>query len=53
VIGAHVEIILIVTGAAIVLARVQFIAPSTALRMVYGRAPEDSVNTALAHHGAD
>ena len=49
-IGAHIEIILIVTGAATALALVQFIAPSAVLRMVYGAAPADVVGTALARH---
>jgi hypothetical protein len=45
VIGAHIEIILIVTGAARALVRVQFIAPAV-LRMVsYGVAPADLVST--------
>ena len=49
-IGAHIEIILIVTGAATALALVQFVAPSAVLRMVYGAAPADVVSMALAGH---
>jgi hypothetical protein len=50
VIGPHVEIILIVTGAVTALALMQFIAPSPALRMVFGAAPADVVSIALARH---
>ena len=49
-IGPHVEIILIVTGAVTALALMQFIAPSPALRMVFGAAPADVVSIALARH---
>jgi hypothetical protein len=49
-IGVHVEIILIVTGAATSLALLQFIAPSTVFRMTYGAASVDVVSTGLARH---
>jgi hypothetical protein len=49
-IGASIEIILIVTGALTALALLQFIAPSAVLRMVCGAEPADLVSTALARH---
>src|SRR5215475_8624835 len=50
VIGAHIDIILIVTGAITAVALLQFIAPVPMLRMIYGAAPEDEVSLALARH---
>ena len=49
-IGAHIDIILIVTGALTALALLQFIAPVPMLRMIYGDAPTDEVSLALARH---
>jgi hypothetical protein len=49
-IGAHIELILIVTGALTTVALVQFIAPSQVLRMIYGEAPTNVVCLALARH---
>jgi hypothetical protein len=50
VIGAHIEIILIVSGAATAVALLQFIAPKPVLRMIFGAAPTDAVSVALARH---
>jgi hypothetical protein len=50
VIAAHIEIILIVTGAATALALALFVAPLAVLRIVCGAAPADLVSTALARH---
>jgi hypothetical protein len=50
VIGAHIEIILIVTGAITALALLQFIAPWAGLRMIFGEAPTGLVSTAIARH---
>jgi hypothetical protein len=49
-IAAHIEIILIITGAATAIALLQFLAPSPVLRMIYGEAPTDAVSLALARH---
>jgi len=49
-ISAHIGIILVVTGAATAIAIIQFIAPSSVLRMVAGVAPADTVSKALARH---
>jgi hypothetical protein len=49
-IGAHIELILIVTGAITAIALVQFIAPAPVLRMIYGEAPTDEVGLAVARH---
>ena len=49
-VGGHIEIILIVTGASTALAFVQFMAPSALLRRVGGAAPADLVSTAVARH---
>jgi len=49
-IGAHIDIILIVTGALTALALLQFIAPVPMLRMIYGDAPTDEVSLSLARH---
>ena len=49
-IGAHIELILIVTGALTVIALLQFIAPAPILRMIFGEATTDNVNLAVARH---
>src|SRR5262249_59468071 len=49
-IGAHIDIILIVTGALTAVALLQFIAPVPMLRMIYGDAPTDEISLALARH---
>ena len=49
-IGAHIELILIVTGALTAIALLQFIAPASVLRMIYGEAPTDKVGLAVARH---
>ncbi len=38
-IGAHIELILIVTGALTAVALLQFIVPVPMLRVIYGKAP--------------
>jgi hypothetical protein len=50
--GAHIEIILIVSAAATAVALLQFIAPAHMLRTIYGAAPKDAVSIALARTGA-
>jgi hypothetical protein len=49
-IGAHIELILIVTGAVTAIALLQSIAPTPVLRMIYGEAPTDKVGLAVARH---
>jgi hypothetical protein len=49
-IGAHIELILIVTGALTAIALLQFIIPATVLRMIFGEAPTDEVGLAVARH---
>ena len=49
-IGAHIELILIVTGALTATALLQFIAPAPVLRMIYGEAPSDEAGLAVARH---
>ena len=49
-IGAHIELILIVTGAVTAIALLQFVAPAPVLRMIYGEAPADKVGLAVARH---
>jgi hypothetical protein len=49
-IGAHIDIILMITGALTAIALLQFIAPVAMLRMIYGGAPTDEVSLALARH---
>ena len=49
-IGAHIEGVLIVTGALTAVAILGFIAPVTTLRMIFGRAPTDEVSLALARY---
>jgi hypothetical protein len=47
-IAAHIQLVLIVTGAATALALGQFVAPSRLLRLVYGKAPTDAAGLMLA-----
>ena len=47
-IGAHVEVILIVTGALTAIALLQFIAPAPILRMIFGAT--DEIGLAVARH---
>ena len=49
-VGTHIELILIVTGALTAIALLQFIAPASVLRMIYGEAPTDQVGLAVARH---
>src|SRR5262249_27819747 len=49
-ISAHIELILIVTGALTAIALLQFIAPASVLRMICGQAPTDEVGLAVARH---
>lgn len=49
-IAAHIQIILIVTGAFTALAFGQFIAPSKLLRLIYGQAQADAASLMLARH---
>jgi hypothetical protein len=49
-IGAHIELILIVTGAVTAIALLQLIAPTSVLRMIFGEAPADEVGLAVARH---
>jgi hypothetical protein len=49
-IGAHIELILIVTGTLTAFALLQFIAPASVLRMIYSEAPTDEVGLAVARH---
>jgi hypothetical protein len=48
--AAHIELILVVTGAATAIAVGQFIAPVQFLRLTYSEAPVDPVSMALARH---
>jgi hypothetical protein len=48
-IGAHIEVILIVTGV-LTAALLQFIAPIPIMRMIYGEAPSKGVGLLLARH---
>ena len=48
-IGAHIELILIVTGALTAIALLQSIAPASVLRMIFGKAP-DELGLAVARH---
>jgi hypothetical protein len=50
VIVTHIELILIVTGAATATMLSQFFAPLPVLRLIYGEAPTDVVSVALARH---
>jgi hypothetical protein len=47
-IAAHIQLILIVTGAATALALGQFVAPSQVVDLVYGKAPTDAAGVMLA-----
>ena len=49
-IGAHIELILIVTGALTAITIFQFIAPAQVLRMIFGEAPTDEVSLAVVRH---
>ena len=49
-IGAHIDVILIVTGILTAGALPLFFAPATALRMMFGRAPNDDVSLAFTRH---
>jgi hypothetical protein len=49
-IRTHIELILIITGAATAIALIQFMAPSLVLRVIYGEAPTNAVSLALARH---
>jgi hypothetical protein len=49
-IGTHIEIILIVTGATTAMALTQFIAPTSVSRIIYGAAPTEVVGIALVRH---
>ena len=49
-IGAHIDLILIVTGAVTAIALLQFIAPAPVLRTIFGKAPADQVGLAVARH---
>jgi len=49
-IGAHIELILVVTGALTAVALIQFIAPAPVLRMIYDETPTDQVGLAVARH---
>jgi hypothetical protein len=49
-IGVHIELILIVTGAITALALLVLIAPAPVLRMIFGEAPTDKVGLAVARH---
>ena len=49
-IATHIELILIVTGAATATMLSQFFAPLPVLRLIYGEAPTDGVSVALARH---
>jgi len=49
-IGAHIELILIVTGVLTAITILQFIAPAQVLRMIFGEAPTDEVSLAVARH---
>jgi hypothetical protein len=49
-IGAHIEFILIVTGALTAVAVLQIVAPLPMLRLIYGDAPKDEASLFLARH---
>lgn len=49
-IAAHIELILIVTGALTAVALLQFMAPASVLHIIYGKAPADEVGLAVARH---
>ena len=49
-IGAHIDLILIATGALTAVAILQFIAPVSMLRFIYDEAPKEASSLALARH---
>jgi len=49
-ISAHIELILIVTGALTAMALLQFIAPALVLRTIFGEAPTNDLGLAVARH---
>jgi hypothetical protein len=49
-IAAHIELILIVTGAVTASMLIQFIAPKPVMRLVFGTAPTDPVSLTIARH---
>jgi hypothetical protein len=49
-IGRHLEIVLVITGAFTVIAILQFIVPAAMLRTIFGDAPKDAASLALARH---
>jgi hypothetical protein len=50
-IGAHIESVLIATGALTAIALIMFFAPVPVLRVIYGAAaPTDAISVALARH---
>ena len=49
-IGTHIEIILIFTGATTAMALAQFIAPASVSRIIYGAAPTEVVGITLVRH---
>ena len=51
-IATHIELILIVTGAATATMLSQFFAPLQMLRLIFGEAPTDRVSLVLARHWA-
>ena len=51
-IGPHIEVVLLITGAVTALAIIQFIAPAPILRAICGEAPKDETSLALARHWA-
>ena len=48
--AAHIEPILIVTGAVTAIALINFIAPLQSLRLIFGVTPTDAISLALARH---
>ena len=49
-IGTHIKIILIVTGATTAMALALFIAPTSATRIIFGVAPAQTIGIALVRH---
>jgi hypothetical protein len=49
-IGTHIEIILIFTGATTAMALAQFVAPASVSRIIYGAAPTEVVGITLVRH---
>jgi len=50
IIAAHIQLILIITGAATALALGQFVAPSRLTLLIFGQAPTDQPSVMLARH---